>query len=358
MGNTVDTSRPLSRPAKIKPPIDNQTAELLLAGYCREIAQNEQCPKEIVDIVLTLFDGELMPLMVDIHYFQTFCDDGYRDIDLGEISRKEIDINSFFVSNQQKSSSDIITCRDHGSARGCKNGKACKYSHDNPNSVPFCKYYSSDTSQKGCKYGSDCKYRHQKFWNDKCEDISPIKFDKTKCSNCNKSDNENEEILGFVQSYRTKFDGISFGTGFINNANEYRCGECRFYTVFNVRQYVATNEWNGTLQEKICYVNPFKHNAEDSINELITEKIKFQGNLGRIAFKDYTTFENIIQLCPCCGKNEIKSIKQSTSYIDDMSTCDSLTRAGYVFIRNVFYCSNCQLSIHQITPKYQSQYYK
>ena len=51
MGNTVDTSRPLSRPQKIKPKINKQTTDILLTGYCREILKNKQCPKEIVDII-------------------------------------------------------------------------------------------------------------------------------------------------------------------------------------------------------------------------------------------------------------------------------------------------------------------
>ena len=75
--------------------------------------------------------------------------------------------------------------------------------------------------------------------------------------------------------------------------------------------------------------------------------------------QNYTEFKGIKQHCPCCdGDNKIESIKQQTAYIDDPKQSSELTRAGYVLIRNVFYCSNCRLSIHQIRQKFTSQYYK
>eukprot|EP01083_Nonionella_stella_P026840 73904_1 len=46
-------------------------------------------------------------------------------------------------------------CRWHGSVAGCRKGKSCKYSHDNPNSVQLCR------NPDNCHYGNNCRYRHE-----------------------------------------------------------------------------------------------------------------------------------------------------------------------------------------------------
>ena len=65
------------------------------------------------------------------------------------------------LSRFSDSSYRATLCRFHGSAKGCRNSATgCRYSHDHPNSVPFCQYF---ISSEGCRYGHNCKYRHQQF---------------------------------------------------------------------------------------------------------------------------------------------------------------------------------------------------
>ena len=81
------------RPHQIKPKLDDKTAELLIWGYCREnTSKNEECPKDIIDLVTGLVDGRMID--VDIHYFQTLCDGEIHD-NLGDISKTEINMNPF-----------------------------------------------------------------------------------------------------------------------------------------------------------------------------------------------------------------------------------------------------------------------
>ena len=49
----------------------------------------------------------------------------------------------------------LINCKFYGSMVGCKNGVECRFSHSNPNSVPFCAFHP-----KTCKYGIKCRRRH------------------------------------------------------------------------------------------------------------------------------------------------------------------------------------------------------
>eukprot|EP01084_Bolivina_argentea_P168819 292680_1 len=54
---------------------------------------------------------------------------------------------------------NLNICRYFGSAKGCNVGPGCRFSHDNPQSIPICKYINSNT----CKYGNECKFRHDTF---------------------------------------------------------------------------------------------------------------------------------------------------------------------------------------------------
>ena len=45
-------------------------------------------------------------------------------------------------------------CRYYGSARGCRNPD-CNFSHENPSSIPVCKY------GRMCMYGNQCRFRHK-----------------------------------------------------------------------------------------------------------------------------------------------------------------------------------------------------
>ena len=166
------------------------------------------------------------------------------------------------------------------------------------------------------------------------------RFNKKKCSNCGKC-----ESLEFFHAYKQRFDGIESGHGFLNNANEYQCKSCQYFTAFNVRINIVQNNWNDTLQASLCYVNPFKHelDSQDS-NEIIRDW----------GYDKYTIFdkEKYIQNCPCClGEGTIKLIKQKTMYQDARNEGWDLERVGYHTILNVFYCDNCELNIHQIKIK-------
>eukprot|EP01084_Bolivina_argentea_P097542 175350_1 len=48
-------------------------------------------------------------------------------------------------------------CRFHGSAKGCRNGTRCTFSHANPNSVVFCQ---NIIMYGRCPYGNQCLFRH------------------------------------------------------------------------------------------------------------------------------------------------------------------------------------------------------
>ena len=52
-------------------------------------------------------------------------------------------------------------CRLYGSISliGCGYGGRCRFNHSDPNSVSFCRFYSS---YNGCRSGGNCKYRHCK----------------------------------------------------------------------------------------------------------------------------------------------------------------------------------------------------
>ena len=45
-------------------------------------------------------------------------------------------------------------CEYYGSMIGCRNGTQCRFSHSNPNSVPFCRFPNN------CFYGNQCRFRH------------------------------------------------------------------------------------------------------------------------------------------------------------------------------------------------------
>eukprot|EP01084_Bolivina_argentea_P132218 233320_1 len=55
-----------------------------------------------------------------------------------------------------------VPCRFHGSAKGCRYGINCGYSHNYPQSIPLCKFTSS---VKGCRRGNQCHFRHSTFPN-------------------------------------------------------------------------------------------------------------------------------------------------------------------------------------------------
>lgn len=48
-------------------------------------------------------------------------------------------------------------CKHFGSARGCRNGASCRFSHDNPNGIRKCKHYPY------CRKGQKCGFRHHEF---------------------------------------------------------------------------------------------------------------------------------------------------------------------------------------------------
>ena len=50
-------------------------------------------------------------------------------------------------------------CRYYGSMTGCRYGSNCRYSHSNPNSVPFCTFYQTNS----CRFGNNCRFRHRNF---------------------------------------------------------------------------------------------------------------------------------------------------------------------------------------------------
>eukprot|EP01084_Bolivina_argentea_P097541 175348_1 len=50
-----------------------------------------------------------------------------------------------------------VNCRFHGSAKGCKNGVNCRFSHANPDSVVFCQNMARYNS---CRFGNACLFRH------------------------------------------------------------------------------------------------------------------------------------------------------------------------------------------------------
>ena len=56
------------------------------------------------------------------------------------------------------------TCRNFGSARGCRYGRNCYFSHDYPESVSVCKY---KLRGKNCRAGNGCQYRHNILQSDK-----------------------------------------------------------------------------------------------------------------------------------------------------------------------------------------------
>lgn len=54
-------------------------------------------------------------------------------------------------------------CRFHGSAKGCSRGTNCRFSHQNPNLVPYCRDYIDvkDFYVPNCDFRQKCKYRHK-----------------------------------------------------------------------------------------------------------------------------------------------------------------------------------------------------
>jgi len=50
-------------------------------------------------------------------------------------------------------------CHFYGSARGCYHGNECRYSHNEPNSIPLCQH------RFNCKYGNNCRFRHKIYRN-------------------------------------------------------------------------------------------------------------------------------------------------------------------------------------------------
>eukprot|EP01084_Bolivina_argentea_P123382 218647_1 len=50
-----------------------------------------------------------------------------------------------------------LVCRNYGSARGCRYGYNCYYSHSNPESVQICKFIQDNIE---CRAGNKCPYRH------------------------------------------------------------------------------------------------------------------------------------------------------------------------------------------------------
>ena len=51
-------------------------------------------------------------------------------------------------------------CRFYGSAKGCKYGNNCNFSHNNPQSVPLCRNMQLYQS---CSFGNQCSFRHQYY---------------------------------------------------------------------------------------------------------------------------------------------------------------------------------------------------
>eukprot|EP01084_Bolivina_argentea_P101866 182567_1 len=61
-------------------------------------------------------------------------------------------------------------CTYYGSVVGCTNGNRCVYSHANPNSVRFCKFYNQRFGG-GCHHGKNCKFRHTTHINPEMKEI-------------------------------------------------------------------------------------------------------------------------------------------------------------------------------------------
>eukprot|EP01083_Nonionella_stella_P070760 189474_1 len=160
------------------------------------------------------------------------------------------------------------------------------------------------------------------------------RFNKHKCNNCSSYDS-----LQFVQSYKQ----TTIKKGFMNNANEYQCALCKYYTAFNVKINIVN--W----EEDICYVNPFKHDKNNDEHEPMRDQ--------DIHHPQSHAVNNVAQNCPCCYGVGTISIEQFAVYKDSPRT-DPLSRDGIWTIRNVFYCSECELSIHKISQKSQSVFYK
>eukprot|EP01083_Nonionella_stella_P035817 97694_1 len=45
-------------------------------------------------------------------------------------------------------------CHFYGSMKGCEKGVNCPFSHNDPESVPICRFY------RRCKHGNNCRFRH------------------------------------------------------------------------------------------------------------------------------------------------------------------------------------------------------
>eukprot|EP01084_Bolivina_argentea_P119409 211722_1 len=79
-------------------------------------------------------------------------------------------VDSTKPASSKKDVSPKVTrkfCHYYGSAAGCKQ-RHCIFSHSNPNSVPFCKYFNKEFGL-GCPYESECKFRH-KIWGEADEE--------------------------------------------------------------------------------------------------------------------------------------------------------------------------------------------
>eukprot|EP01084_Bolivina_argentea_P258499 435819_1 len=81
-------------------------------------------------------------------------------------------------------------CQYYGSRIGCKYGDNCRFSHSNPNSIEFCRFFPA------CSKGEHCRYRHKVFSSN--EQQTPIK------QNNNKTNLSKHEILmhGFVRQIK------------------------------------------------------------------------------------------------------------------------------------------------------------
>eukprot|EP01084_Bolivina_argentea_P149217 260701_1 len=61
---------------------------------------------------------------------------------------------------QQNQNNPTQPCKFYGSAKGCRRGDSCYYSHNNPTSIPLCHYYLN------CQNGNNCNFRHQIYTSD------------------------------------------------------------------------------------------------------------------------------------------------------------------------------------------------
>eukprot|EP01083_Nonionella_stella_P079281 217397_1 len=153
------------------------------------------------------------------------------------------------------------------------------------------------------------------------------------CAHCGDTD-----CFKFIASHRQHMDP---SLGFRNNANEYECTKCHYFTVFNVKINVLKYEIRDqvvshaeTSQDTLIhYVTPFRFKKNDKFcNEMINDK---QQSL--CAPKH----------CPICYTSSVRvigSIQQDTHCMEIFGVFRNNTNVKH----NVFHCAVCDLFIHKM----------